>query len=187
MKRFKILAAFLAFIILFVVTFGCTSPEAVTPTIIAIPDENLEIELRKYLHPTPVDDITADKMAFLQSLTLTDNNITNLSGLEYCINMTRLIIYRTQISDISALSALTELTYLYLNENQINDITSLSVMTQLEKLYLSENQINDISPVADLTNLTKLYLNDNQIYDVSNLAFLTKLAILNILQAVPGQ
>ena len=146
--RFRITAAVLSTLVLVAVLLGCTSSE-----IVIIPDENLEVELEYYLNKPAGDEITSDEMASLTGLSFGDINITDLSGLEYCTNLTDLHLYRTQINDISILSLLANLTILNLNENQLSDISPLSSLTNLVKLYLSENQIIDISPLSSLNQV----------------------------------
>ena len=66
-----------------------------------------------------------------------------------------------QISNISALSGLTGLTILRLQGNQISDISALSGLTNLTELFLNGNQITDITPLAGLVGLDTLRLADN--------------------------
>ncbi len=135
-------------------------------------------------------------------LYLDEYDITNLSGLQYAINLTWLELSDNNISDLKPLSGLTKLTYLdlgmnkisdlsplspldnlstlYLNGNKITDIKVVSKMKKLEELDLSSNQITDISALAGLTNLNSLYLLKNKISSITSLGALTKLCYLDI-------
>jgi Leucine-rich repeat (LRR) protein len=137
-------------------------------------DSSLERILRVVLG-TP---ITKEKMKRLQSLIAERESISNLSGLEYAINLQELRLRENFITDITPLAKLINLQVLYLDNNRISDISPLAKLTNLQKLILSANQITDISPLANLTNLQELWLNYNKISDISPLAKLTNLKVL---------
>ena len=118
--------------------------------------------------------------------------ISDLTGLEYCVNLETIHITLsetweiydlspltlTEIYDLSPLASLTNLRTLDIAYSKINDLTSLSSLNNLTMLLLGSNQISDISPLALLTNLTSLDLEYNQISNVSSLAGLTNLEYL---------
>ena len=178
---------------------GCDSTPAGDPVVTFL-DPNLEAVIREALNK-PSEPIYASELAGLGSLSAADRGIENLSGLQYCTNLTWLDLGFNQIGDVSPLANLTNLTYLVLefnlkigdisplanltnletldlDANQISDISSLANLTRLTKLFMYSNQISDISPLAGLTNLTWLYLHTNQISDISSLANLTNLTEL---------
>ena len=158
-------------------------PTASTDTTqVTFPDENLEAAIRHDLGKAPDWEITVVDIANLTELVDgSTNGITDLSGLEYCTNLTYLNLYGdNQISDLSPLSSLTNLTRVDLPGNQISDISPLSSLTNLNVLYLERNEISDISSLSSLTNLTLLNLNENQISDISPLSSLTKLTQLRL-------
>ena len=81
-------------------------------------------------------------------------DISDLTGIEYCVNLYHLDLDGNQISDISPLSGLTNLGILGLGGGiQISDISPLSSLTNLEVLTLSNSQITDLSPLSNLINL----------------------------------
>ena len=148
---------------------------------VTFPDGNLEAAIRDALGKPAGEDITAAELLNLTTtLWALFSDITDLTGLEYCTNLTELNIYGNQISDISALSSLTNLSQLRLNYNQISDISPLASLTNMILLYLGENQISDISALSSLTNLTLLDLDGNQVSDISPLSSLTNLAALSL-------
>ena len=142
---------------------------APAPETVTFPDENLEAAVRDALGKPVGEEITVAELATLTTLGAESSNITDLSGLEYCTNLTILTINENQISDISPLASLTSLTEIGLGENQISDISPLASLTNLTRTHLGENQISDISPLANLTSLTLLILWQNQISDISPL------------------
>ena len=143
-------------------------------TVIAIPDANFESLLRDILN-IPTGDITNIDLATIISLDGSNRNISNIAGIEYCINLEALNLNHNQIIDISPLSGLSNLTNLYLPDNQIIDISALSGLTNLTYLDLTDNQIIDVSALNGLTNLKNLHLFINQIIDISALSGLTTL------------
>ena len=182
------------------------------PKKVTIPDANLAAAIRLYTDLPPNAEITTETMVRLTRLTpgldfLSDDPITNLTGLEHAINLSSLSLYYPKyhpnypeitgfsalsrlrelryleipgagISDISILSALTKLKGLDLHLNTIQDISVLAGLTNLKSLSLGANNISNITPLAGLTNLTYLRLNSNQISDISPIAELTNLNAL---------
>ncbi|MCL0101336.1 leucine-rich repeat domain-containing protein [Peptococcaceae bacterium] len=76
-------------------------------------DANLEAAVRDALGK-PTGDITKKDMAKLTNLEAYRRGITNLSGLEYAVNLTSLDLSENQITDITPLAGLTNLTWLEL-------------------------------------------------------------------------
>ena len=116
----------------------------------------------------------------LTELESSDQNITDLTGLEHATQLADLDLSYNQISDVTPLAHLTELIYLDLSDNQISDTTPLAQLTQLTELELDRNQISDITPLAQLTQLTELTLWDNQISDIAPLVGLSSLRWLSL-------
>ena len=86
----------------------------------------------------------------LTALSAPGLGISDLTGLEYCIDLIILSLANNQISDISALAGLTNLD-LFLN--QIIDITALAGLTNLVTLDLAGNAIIDIGPLVANTGI----------------------------------
>ena len=105
----------------------------------------------------------------LTFLSLWDNNISDISAVAGLTNLKTLELGDNNISNISVVAGLTNLTYLNLWGNNTSDISVVAGLTKLASLYLGGNNISDISVVAGLTNLTRLYLGDNNITDISPL------------------
>ena len=153
-------------------------------TTVNIPDSNLRAFLEKILNKGPGTPITPADMA---TLTETDTKrgasgrgISDLTGLEFAINLTHLDLFGNSISDISPLASLTNLTLLYLSSNSISDISAVSGLTNLTSLGLGSNSISDISAGSGLTNLTLLGLDGNSISDISAGSGLTNLTSLGL-------
>jgi len=153
--------------------------QAETGTPVDFPDPNLEAAIREAIGK-PTGPIYPSDLVGLTSLSASLKSITNLTGLEHCINLTELDLEGNQISDISPLANLTNLTYLYLRDNQISDISALANLINLTLLDLCFNQISDLFPLTNLTSLTELYLGANHISDISPLGNLTNLTYLGL-------
>ncbi len=86
-----------------------------------------------------------------------------------------------EISDVSFLKGLTQLEALSLSYNEISDISFLQSLLQLQTLYLSRNRISDISSLQDLPQLQTLDLADNQISDIAQVKEILELPALEFL------
>ncbi len=145
---------------------------------IDIPDPNLRTAIERELGRTSIAPITAADMESLTTLDADRADISDLTGLEAAINLTRLILSRNNLSDLSALSELTNLTELNLSGNSVSDLSALAGLTNLTRLTLSRNNLSDLSVLPKLTNLTRLSLRDTGISDISVLSGLTNLTHL---------
>jgi Leucine-rich repeat (LRR) protein len=174
MKRVSIL---LIIVSLIAGMIGCDGGDRGTPVYFA--DANLEAAVREAIDK-PTGDIYPSDLDGLDRLRASRRSIFDLTGLEYCVNLTGLHPQGNRITDISPLAGLTSLTPLYLDENRISDISPLTGLTSLTRLNLYNNGVSDIVPLTGLTNLTYLHLADNQVSDISPLANLTNLEYLSL-------
>ena len=157
-----------------------TLPLTAVAQVVNIPDPVLRAAIEDDLGKAAGDTITADEMATLHDFRAGNSNISDLTGLEYAINLEGLELWNSSISDISVLSGLTALTRLDLSVNRIEDISPLSSLTNLIVLVILDNSISDISVLSNLANLERLWLYDNSISDISSVAGLTNLTGLGL-------
>jgi len=101
------------------------------------------------------------------TLNLPNFGISDLSGLEYCLDLAVLDLSGNPIGDITPLATLTEMGWLTLNACGITDITPLAGMTKMSGLSIKHNAIKDLSPLADMTDIVLLFTEYNQIIDLS--------------------
>ena len=151
-----------------------------TPKVVSIPDANLATVVRETLGLAPRAAVTQLDMLRLRYLEASALQITDLTGLEYAVNLKDLSLGGNQIRDITPLAGSTILEGLQLNGNSISDLSPLAGMTNLTLLALDGNSVVDLSPLASLTVLEDLELSNNSISDLSPLAGLTNLAYLNL-------
>ena len=137
------------------------------------PDPNLKQAIREALQLPEGIPITQLVMLQLTRLRATDIGITDLTGLEYAINLDNLDLGGNQIRDIRPLAGLIALSHLSLWNNQVEDITPLANLTNLVSLNLSYNNVADVSILANLTNLQYLAMLFNLVTDFSPLQNLT--------------
>ena len=139
-------------------------------------DEMIRLNLRQPEGPILISDL-GQLTEFSVALEL---YVSDLSGLEHLVNVTKFDLTQNTTSDLSALASLTNLTWLDLTQNDIADISPLAALTELRFFGVQDNLVTDISPLASLTNLTELNLQKNEISDISPLAALTNLTELNL-------
>jgi len=156
--------------------------------IITFPDPMLETAVRKALN-RPEGDLTAGDAATIVKLEW-DNEwqeqipeeikITDLTGLEYLINLRTLWLSFHAIDDITPLQGLTGLVSLHIGGNGITDLTALQNLTALQELRIFGNGITDLTPLKGLVHLQTLQLDNNSVSDLTPLSGLTELNDLSL-------
>ncbi|EAC3748266.1 LPXTG cell wall anchor domain-containing protein [Listeria monocytogenes] len=153
-----------------------TQPTAINQL---FPDAALAEVMRGELGKTSVTDtVSQSELDQLTFISIVNDNIQSVEGLQYVNQLSFLGMPHNQISDLTPLKSLTGLESLYLEDNQISDLTPLKSLTGLEFLYLGVNQISDLTPLKSLTGLESLALDINQISDLTPLKSLTGLETL---------
>ncbi|RKU30446.1 hypothetical protein C6497_04480 [Candidatus Poribacteria bacterium] len=171
--------------------------------LVSIPDKNLEQAIREEINIPETTPLTLSHMKMLKRLKANERSITELTGLEYAINLERLdldnnyhlsiilpiadltnlswlSLARTQVSDLSPIVKLNNIKVLYLWDTPISNLTPLELLTQLVEMNAAGCQLSDISPLENLTQLKSLWIPNNQIIDITPLENLTQLTILNL-------
>jgi len=179
-KSSKALGITLVFVMIAMLSMAIplsTAPVSAQGVQVSFPDPNLDRAIREAIDK-PSGPIYVSELQELTSFNASDMGISDLSGMEYCTNLSVLDFYNNKISNLSPLSDLTSLTTLWLGGNQISDITPLSFLTNLNTLGLTQNRISNLSPLSSLSNLKELYLTDNEISDIFPLSSLSNLTTL---------
>jgi len=150
--------------------------------VVVFPDPNLDAAVREAINKPTGDILDTDLVGVgFTSLYAGFRDISDLTGLEHCTDLTTLQLYGGEIADLTPLAGLSSLTSLSLGSNQIADLGPLAGLTNLEGLSLGDNQIVDAAPLAGLTSLGSLDLSFNQIVNLAPLASLTSLTKLDLL------
>jgi hypothetical protein len=122
-------------------------------TSVTFPDANLETVIREAVDK-PSGPISVSDLESLVMLEAPGKGISDLTGLEYCLNLQYLGLWDSNISDISPLAGLINLQGLELDGNNISDISALAGLNNLIWLYLYTNNISDISALVSNVGLS---------------------------------
>ena len=138
-----------------------------------MPDPILTEAIREEIRLPAAAPLKKEDMLGFESLYVDNKGISDITGLEYAINLKELHISRNPITDLWPLANLTQLQELHFwheSESSRNiDLRPLANLINLEVLSLQRNGISDISPLTGLKNLRHLHIIDNDISDVSPL------------------
>jgi Leucine-rich repeat (LRR) protein len=118
----------------------------------------------------------------LTTLTISDNNLTDLKPLSYFKNLTSLRLDCKSLADLSPLSKLTNLVTLKIRSKLLSDLSPLSELVNLIELDLSNCNITSLKPLASLNNLSTLKLSFNNIANISALSGLKSLTEVNLIR-----
>jgi len=165
-----------------------------------ITDPGLRQAILDQLKLASWEEVTVESLQALETLDARGSGIKSLDGIEACAVLATLTLWENEITDLSPLSPLTSLSYLDVDENGVTDLAPLAALSGLEELYVAGNQVRDLSPLAGLTslrllslwkndietveplrglvNLQQLDLEENRVQDLSPLSGLTKLWVL---------
>ena len=134
--------------------------------VVDIPDPNLELKLRRFLNkPASQGPLLVTDLAELEEFDASDSAVTDIEGLQYCVNLRTLYLGGNQIADIGVLNQLTSIRGLYLGGNAIQDLTPLNELYGLHYLELHDNEISELDGIEYLAGLFSLFLHDNQLGD----------------------
>ena len=142
---------------------------------VVFPDKVLEKRIRDSIGK-PEGTILVSDIAFQVDLWLGNewqesyaegDRITDLTGLENCLNVKHIDLQNNDLRDLRPLSGLKKLETLGLMSCGIDDISPLAGLTTLVRLDLEYNRISDISALSALTELKSLHLRHNPITDHS--------------------
>lgn len=153
--------------------------------VVDIPDRNLRHAIYLALGKEPDEPITQGELAELETLDVRNNQIRNLDGLQYAVNLQELNLRNNGITDVilagmnlEILAELPRLWYLSLRENSLSNLnidSSLRLLNQLTFLSIRDNHIEDISALQSLVNLNNLNARNNRITDITPLKQLASL------------
>lgn len=131
-------------------------------------------------------------------LDLSNCNLTDISGLQCCANVSRLYINNNALADISVVMFMENLKSLHANNNNItqisalplkleflnvenNDITAMNIHSdRLKVIFAGKNNISDISFAAVCPKLEMLDLSFNNVTNTTPLLNLENLKVLNL-------
>lgn len=151
----------------------------ILPSNVVFHDSQLEKAVRDQLNK-PAGSISEDDMKQLTSLEANYQNIRDLKGLEYAVNLVDLSVEGNQIHDLSPLKGMTNLESLLIGDNNVTSLEPIRELTALSVLKAWENELTNLSGLENLENLWILNLQDNKITSIEQLNGLTILSDLNL-------
>lgn len=110
---------------------------------------------------TPENLAAIEKVKFL---TVSDKSLSDLSGIEYFVNLISLDCQKNQLASLDV-SNLTKLTVLTCNENQLTKL-DVSSLTMLSNLNCQNNQLTTLD-VSQNTALSNLNCSNNQLSELN--------------------
>jgi hypothetical protein len=116
-------------------------------TIVVIGDEILEAAIRDAVNK-PLGFLYRGDLLALSSLDVSGLEIKNLSGLEYCTNLTFLDVSGNPISNISPLANLVNLLSLNIDGTNVFEISPLAGLPNLDSVSLCGTLVTDIQPLV---------------------------------------
>ena len=145
--------------------------------VISMPDVNLAAAVREALNLNSDAALTSHKMLELTYLNAPDRQITDLTGLEYALNLKELwvatnvidgqVVSRNAVSDLSPIQGLTKLYWLQLANPSRAAVSMLPRLTRLKFLQIYHTPIIDASVISELTQLEVLQIYNSLSSDVS--------------------
>ena len=175
--------------------------------IVNIPDANLKKLLNAALYHEEDEDIMKSDLANIKWLsnigpepTLSETNITNLEGLQYCVNLENLLIDVSNIKNLKPMFEIPSLKWIMFDEvkneqlkgidslknlesfncEKLDSLEEISKVENLKTLICVNGEIKDIKPLVKLKKLEALWLIDNEIEDISSLENLKQLHALGL-------
>ncbi|MFZ5979469.1 MAG: leucine-rich repeat domain-containing protein [Candidatus Zixiibacteriota bacterium] len=148
-----------------------------TDETVTFSDAALEVVIRNALLK-PSGDIYRSDLGELEVLTANSSGVSNLTGLEYCVNLRQLYLADNSISDVGPLAELLNLYELNIQGNDITDIAPLGALVNLIILQLGNNTVGDIGALTTLTNLWLLSMDFAGLSSIQPLENMTSLEYL---------
>lgn len=113
----------------------------------------------------PFDWSDLELFTNINTLVIEYQNVTELPDLSH-LPLIRVDLSNNSLTDISGLSDCTQIKTLQLKNNPISDISALQGLEQLEMLDVSFTQVSDLSPVVS-DKIKELYLEFSNLHDFS--------------------
>lgn len=150
---------------------------------IYVPDVNFRAYLNDafptYMNSTG-DSIIIDSAAcFTGTLAPAYMNISDLTGIEAFVNVTKIDCYMNQLSRLPNLALFPDLKELACWGNLLDSLPELSGNPDLEELWCNQNNLRQLPDLTGNTKLMLLSCSDNQISTLPNLSANTALEYLN--------
>ncbi len=147
--------------------------------VVTFPDADFEVLIREILEK-PTGNITNLELATITSMRKRTGNISDLTGIEYCKNLTTIDLYQHNLTEITKVGQLRKLNGLHFYRNAVTNIDAINGMNNLESLTIGINNISDISVLLTLPKLTYLTIGYNPITNLDVINNLINLEYISI-------
>lgn len=124
-------------------------------TIVQFDDVNLENAITSQLGFEEGTPITVANMESLTEIWAYEANISDLTGLEYAINLQFLIVTSNNIQDLTPISQLKNLQYVDFSYNHVDSLDGVANLTSLVSIGFSYTKVSDLSTLLNLPLLTE--------------------------------
>ncbi|MCH2212072.1 MAG: hypothetical protein MK110_12280 [Fuerstiella sp.] len=150
--------------------------------VVEIPDDALRKALleQKRKRQKEGDDITVEDLHAIYSFVVENRGISDLTGLEHCINLGEARFGKNNIKDVTALAGCKNLQSLSIQHNEIADLTPLGKLAKLQYLNFEHNKVASLEGLETLDRLTSLYGSHNQVESLEPTSGLRKLWTLSL-------
>jgi len=111
----------------------------------------------------------------LQILTISNNNIKDITNLRNLLNLKILNISYNKIESLKPLEELKNLEYIYADNNEIKNINGINNLKKIIYLNLSFNPIENIDDIIYFTELETINIKNTNIKNLPNLLELKKI------------
>ena len=139
--------------------------------------------------------LTTSELASYTYVDLSNQNLTDLTGIEYLSGATYIDLSGNKLISLAGLKYNYRLTYLDISDNNFTTLDSIldhsDAYANLQELDVSGNKLTDMSGAVVCSNLTTLDLSDNQLSTMSSsMVLMKKLKSLDVsnnkLSSIPG-
>jgi internalin A len=126
------------------------------------------------------------RLLALEDLGCRETALTDLAGLENSElpSLETLSLANTKISDLTPLRKLTSLKKLYIYRTNVTDLGPLTTLQNLEVLSCGDTNINDLSPLRGLDEIQQIDCGSTRVFDLTPIIDLPKLNSLDVYSSV---
>lgn len=164
-------------------------------TPVSVPDKYLQAGLNDALNTEKINYISNRKSTaplfkedleqLSGNLNLNNRNISNLKGIENCINVTSLNLDNNNISNVGLLRENRSIKHISLNNNKLTNIDSLFSLSKLQEIKVNDNKIQSLKGISNLKSLEWLFIENNCIEDFSEAEMMADTQ--NLMGSISGQ
>jgi len=116
----------------------------------------------------------------LETLICSGNSLSNLSGLQTCINLQRLCVSRNELTSLHGIENCAALTELVCVSNGLSDLNELVTLRNLKYVDVSSNFITNIDGLENCRDIVSLFVGINRLASLP--LFITQLPRLKDLE-----